>query len=412
MLKKSLYNILTRLFHANELRNAHRKILDPKFNLDAFGERTAYFGMSILNKLGLLKQFRAHYHNTEIGENDVAPDIKVYDRYHLNLVLNRIYDLPDVKIDYDRPRTINVLVPAFHFTSISAGFFGVFLVARFWRKTGWNVRLVMFDNFYFDIDQFKEKFKEYPGMENLLDELEIEYIGERKEPLKVSRNDTCMATVWYSAYFAEKIMKTIAGNEAPGKFLYLIQDYETHFFPGGSLSALADQSYDMNYAAMFSSKALHDYFVSTDKGGLVSRDLGYIYFNNACEASLTRKKKFIADNKKKSRRKLVFYSRPVVNRNMFELTALVLAQAFQEGIFDPDEWDCIGMGLGDGVVELLPNVHSQSLPRMSLKEYQKTISQFDICLTLMASSHPSLIPMDLGGSGSLVVTNTLHYQAV
>ena len=347
-------------------------------------------------------------HHQQTSATTAATGITVYDPHYLNLTLNRIYDLPEVVIDAERPKTINVLVPAFEFKSISAGFFGVFQVARFWRNTGWNVRLVMFDNFYWDQAQFKTKFLEYPGMENLLDELEIEYIGERKGPLRVSPNDICMATVWYSAYFAEKIMKTIAGGKAPGKFIYLIQDYETNFFAGSSLFALADQSYEMNFAAVFSSKALQNFFISNDIGGIVSRKLGHIHFNNACEAQLGTRERFVEESRARTRRKLVFYSRPVVNRNMFELTALVLATAFKEGIFDPKEWDCIGMGLGDGVVELLPGVRSQSLARMTLKEYKEAVSQFDICLTLMASAHPSLIPMDLGGSGALVVTNTFH----
>ena len=91
---------------------------------------------------------------------------------------------------------------------------------------------------------------------------------------------------------------------------------------------------------------------------------------------------------------------------MFELTALALTTAYRLGIFDPDEWDCVGMGLGEGVVELLPGVRSVSLPRMDLSQYIEEVAGFDICLTLMASPHPSMIPMDLAGSGCIVVTNT------
>ena len=64
------------------------------------------------------------------------------------------------------------------------------------------------------------------------------------------------------------------------------------------------------------------------------------------------------------------------------------------------------MGLGEGVVELKPGVRSVSLPRMDLSKYIEEVSGFDICLTLMASPHPSMIPMDLAGSGCVVVTNT------
>lgn len=66
------------------------------------------------------------------------------------------------------------------------------------------------------------------------------------------------------------------------------------------------------------------------------------------------------------------------------------------------------MGLGDACLELLPGLHSTSLPRMTLREYERTVGQFDVCLTLMASPHPSLIPMDCAGSGAMVVTNTFR----
>ena len=54
------------------------------------------------------------------GDSD--PNHRIYDAHELHLLVNRIYDLPDVKVDPNRRRTINVLVPAFDFKSMSAGF--------------------------------------------------------------------------------------------------------------------------------------------------------------------------------------------------------------------------------------------------------------------------------------------------
>lgn len=336
------------------------------------------------------------------GDTDL--NHRVYDKHTLDLMLNRIHDLPDVKVNPNRRPTINVLVPAFDFESMSAGFFGVFQVARFMRTTGWNVRLVLFDNFLFCPDRFRRKFGDFPGMEDLLDEVEVEYIGERKAPLDVSPDDVCMATVWYSAWFARKIGDALGGR----RFLYLVQDYETCFFPGGSLFAVADETYAWDYAALFSTSPLQDYFVSTDVGGFASRGLPGISFDNACSARLPPRDEFLAAKSATAKRKLVFYSRPCVDRNMFTLAALSLVTAYERGIFTPDRWDCIGMGLGAASVELLPDLHSTALPRMTLREYERTVEQFDVCLTLMASPHPSLIPMDLAGSGSMVVTNTFR----
>ncbi len=398
----ALVSVGSRFFKQDELRNAWRKTIDPQIALHHPMERLAYRGFRMARRSGALDDLARSYMAAQPVVAHQHGGRTEFDHHFLNLRINRVYDLPDVVVDPKRPPTINVLVPAFEFRSISAGFFGVFQVARFLRTTGMNVRLVLFDNFYFDIAEFKQKFRDYPGMENLLDELEIDYIGERKAPLAVSPHDTCMATVWYSAHFAKKIMGCLDNRP----FIYLIQDYETNFFPGGSLFALADETYSFNYIALFSTSSLRDLFLQRDIGGIKSRKIPHTFFNNACSANLPAHDDFFRINSNKPKKKLVFYSRPVVDRNMFELTALALTNAFREGVFDSEEWDCIGMGLGEGTIQLLPEVSSVSLPRMNLAEYLEAVSGFDVCLTLMASPHPSLIPMDLAGSGAIVVTNT------
>lgn len=330
----------------------------------------------------------------------------VYDSYineaKLNITLNRIYNLPEVIIDNGRAKTVNVLVPAFDFNSISAGFFGVFQAALFIKRLGVNVRLVMFDDFYFVYKDANAKLKNYPGLENLFDELEVECIGDRRMPLKVSPYDTSLATVWYSAYLAEKIQNVCNNNKA---FIYLVQDHETRFYPGSSLSLLAEQSYKMNYAAMFSTSALQNYFIQHNVGDIAGRKLQHIFYDNACSRHLPSFIQFENTYKNSKKRKLVFYSRPVVNRNMYELGALVLIKAIEMKILDADEWEFYAIGLGTAELELADGKYISQMPRMNLKEYIESISGYDMCLTLMASPHPSLIPFDLAGSGCLVVTN-------
>lgn len=326
---------------------------------------------------------------------------EVFDRDYLNLCTNRIYDMPEVIVSQNRIPTVNVLIPAFDFNSISAGFFGVFQVARFIASTGVNVRLVLFDNFFFDENLFRAKLLGYPGMELLFDELETEYIGERSKPLEVSPTDNCVATVWYSAYLADKIMAKIGSRP----FLYLIQDYETNFFPGGSHFQFANATYEFNYHALFSSKPLRDHFLANKIGRFSGRAPNYTYFNNACASYIPDRADFLSRSKSRTR-KLVFYSRPVVHRNMFELGAMSIIEAFRSQVFKRHEWEFIGIGLGSATIKLDQNSEMKQMQRMNLKEYQQIISTFDIGLTLMASPHPSLLPFDLAGSGATVVTNT------
>jgi len=327
---------------------------------------------------------------------------QVYDQHLLSLMLNRAYDLPEVKVDNGAPKRINVLVPAFTVSTISAGFFGVFNVALFIAKLGYRVRLVLFDNFYYVEDEFRQALAKFPSMENLFDLLEVEYIGARERPLVVSPVDNSVATVWYSAYFAQKISEATGTNP----FLYLIQDFEAAFHPFNSQYCVARNSYDFRFHTLASSASLLDYLVKYNIID-VSNGLRALSFNNACSSSIYPVDEFL--KLKNSRKKrFVFYSRPAVNRNMFELAALSLIDAFKKGAFSDGEWDFYGMGIGNATVKLSEEVEVKQLPRMSLKEYEEVTKTFDLCLTLMSSPHPSLIPMDLAASGAIVVTNTFE----
>ena len=371
-------------------------------------ETLAWIALSFLSHFINLTRFRDTYILDALQSQSVEtreeqdPNINlVYTASYLHLRLNRIYDLPDVIVDPNAPKRINVLVPAFDVETMSAGFFGVFQVARFIRASGYRTRLVLFDNFNFSLATFRRRMLSYPELETLCDEVEIEYIGQRTSALRISPKDNSVATVWYSAYFADKIMRTLRGDP----FLYLIQDYEAQFYPGGSHFALADNSYSLRYNALISSKPLLDFFRSRKIGAFGDGALLYETFDNACTASLPDKAGWVAEHTRRPFR-LAFYSRPMVRRNMFELGALALCTSLDRGVFRDRDWEFLGIGLGRSKVQLTRGKVMHQLPRMTLAAYRSTVSTFDVGLTLMASSHPSLVPFDLAASGVVTVTNT------
>lgn len=346
----------------------------------------------------------AHY--LEHGRRENLPIDRssqaVYTADRLHHATSHANDMPGVVVDPQRPPTVNILVPAFDFGSMSAGFFGVFQVALFIRRCGINVRLVLYDRFAFDLQRSRMKLKGYPGLEDVFDLLEVEYIGDRTAPLRVSPHDNCVATVWYSAYLARKIMEARGG----GQFLYLIQDYEPAFHPANSSFVLAEATYSFDYAAFFSTEALQQFFIEKGIGVFAAAGTDHIFYNNACSRALPSKEKFLGARRPGRPRRLAFYSRPPVHRNLFEIGALALQAAHSAGVFAGAEWEFIGIGLGEAVVELGDGVCMKQMERMNLSDYQKVISTFDIGLSLMASPHPSLLPFDLAGSGAVVVTNS------
>ncbi|WP_242205736.1 MULTISPECIES: hypothetical protein [unclassified Pseudomonas] len=358
--------------------------------------RIAYYSLRFVNIFFPMASMMREQEKSEIERP------QVYDEHLLNLMVNRAYDLPEVVVDANAPVRVNVLVPAFTINTISAGFFGVFNVALFIAQQGYRVRLVLFDNFYYVEDEFRRALKKFPSMENLFEQLEIEYIGSRIEPLVVSPKDNSVATVWYSAYFANKIAQSTGGRP----FLYLIQDFEAAFYPFNSQYCISRNSYDFKYHTLSSSSALLEY-LKVNSVIPEGPNLKAISFDNAYSSSIYSQEEFHTQ-KKKSKKRFVFYSRPAVNRNMFEMAALALIDAFKKGAFDEDDWEFYGMGIGNTTVRLADGVEVTQLPRMPLDEYEAITKTFDLCLTLMSSPHPSLIPMDLAASGAIVVTNTFE----
>lgn len=361
--------------------------------------RFAYYTLKLMNFFIPLSALMRDQEKAEIERP------QVYDEHLLNLMTNRAYDLPNVIVDAGEPRRINVLVPAFTISTISAGFFGVFNVALFIAEQGYRVRLVLFDNFYYREDEFRAALHRFPSMEQLFDRLEIEYIGSRTAPLRISPDDNCVATVWYSAYLADKISRETGGKP----FVYLIQDFEAAFYPFNSLYCISRRSYDFHYHTLASSKSLLGFL---KKNLIISNAAGLknISFDNACSSSIYSEGQFAVE-KARGKKRFVFYSRPAVNRNMFELAALALIDAFKQGVFGIDEWEFYGMGIGNTTIKISEDVEVEQLPRMPLKEYEEITKTFDLCLTLMSSPHPSLIPMDLASAGAIVVTNTFETKS-
>ncbi|HBK04718.1 MAG TPA: hypothetical protein DDZ81_02515 [Acetobacteraceae bacterium] len=376
----------------------------------AFGEKNQLGIPGLIAWLFLLPLSKTRSFKTMIRKSaaKVRPMLVTYNKAGIDLSMNSILDLPEVVVVQTRVKTVNVLVPAFSIETMSAGFFGVFQIALMIARQGLNVRLVLFDNFYFDRDVFHRNLQRYPGLERLLDEVELDYVGDRYLPLNVSPHDSAVATVWYSAYFARKIMDTIGG----GPFLYLIQDYEAAFYPFSSLYALADATYAFNYQALVSTKPLLEFMKAKSPrvAALASANKA-VYFNNACSAAMPEKADFLAKHAGKTK-KLAFYSRPTVNRNMFDLGARALIDAWNKGYFDTGHnWELYGMGIGDVEIHLDARRKITQLPRMSLGEYEEKIREFDICLSLMASPHPSITPFDMAGVGAIVVTNAFENKA-
>jgi hypothetical protein len=338
--------------------------------------------------------------------NDSEPEY--WNLSRANSHFANIYSPLTPKISNRLPKCIHVLVPAFDPKTISAGFFGVFSVAKLLSEiqSEYKVKLLFTDNFEFFPSLFYYTLSKTTGLEKLLDTVSYHFLRDGNTPnCALNPGDKFVATVWYTAKLASRLAE-ILGSKA--EFLYLIQDYEAGFYPRNSHYAVAESTYNANYWALVSSQTLYQQLL---KDKLVDPHKS-VFFNNACAARQVTKEEFLQAHANKGNKRLLFYSRPEVDRNMFELTILALMLAYKEGIID-NGWDVFSIGLGsDLVIELNNFVDSHAfvntVPRMTLHEYEDFILSTDVCLTLMASPHPSLLPFDFSGIGSLVVTNSFQ----
>jgi len=223
----------------------------------------------------------------------------------------------------------------------------------------------------------------------------------------VSRSDRFVATTWWTAHIAHHAAESLGGEP----FLYLIQEYEPFTFPMGTYAALADESYGLSHRALFSTELLRGYFrrhgIGVYAAGTAAGDDASAVFENAITAVTPPT---AAELEGRQSRSLLFYARPEAHaaRNMFELGALALSRAADEGVLAEVELHGIGtvqagrrLDLGNGAVLGL-------LSRSDQATYAELLRGHDIGLALMYTPHPSLAPIEMASAGMLTVTNSFE----
>jgi glycosyltransferase involved in cell wall biosynthesis len=304
------------------------------------------------------------------------------------------------------PRRVNVLIAALDFQIVFGGYLGVFHLARKLAAAGRRVRLVITDLCAFRPRVWREQFQNYPGLESLLDRVEVSYAQDRSIPLPVHPGDQFLATSWWTAHVAHRAAVDLGRSS----FVYLSQDYEPLFYPMSTLAALANESYTFPHHCIFSTELLRDYYrkngLGVYAGGPDAGDRESVAFENA----ITPVGPVAAvDLANRSPRKVLFYARPEPHnaRNLFDIGVMALAEAVRAGVF-LGAWEFYGIGTSSltAPVSLADGAVLHVLPRQGLGDYAATLKQHDVGLSLMYTPHPSLVPLEMASAGLMTVTNT------
>ena len=300
---------------------------------------------------------------------------------------------------------VNIVIPMIDFRYVFGGYIGVFNLALALHNAGYHVRFVIIDQCDFQPGQWRKSIRSYSGLEELFDHVEVSYHFDRSNPLEVSERDRFLAISAWTAYIAYQATEQL-GQE---RFVYLTQEYEPLFHDTGSIYNIVNKSYDLPHYAIYSSHLYCEY-ARENRIGVFASDDGdenAVVMKNAVARSPVN----IKSLKNREKRRLLVYARPEAHahRNMFEFAIMALRAALWEEIFDKRTWSFWGIGTiqhGKKSIPLVADIELKLLKRVSLSEYINLLPDYDIGLSLMASPHPSLPPLDMASAGILTVTNT------
>ena len=214
--------------------------------------------------------------------------------------------------------------------------------------------------------------------------------------LVLARDETLVASAWWTAHICQQLRHEPA--LAGGRFYYLIQDFEPGFYPWGAEHAGAMQSYGFGATPIFNSQPLADYFFGQ---GVMAPSERPIVFQPAIDVSRYAR----SPRATSARRRIAFYGRPEVARNLFPMGIEALDRFLKAAAIGPDETELVSVGLRHEDI-LFSNGHRmRSLGKIPWPDYPGFLAGVDLGLSLMLSPHPSHPPIEMAAAGARVVTN-------
>ncbi|WP_143484085.1 hypothetical protein [Pseudobutyrivibrio ruminis] len=213
--------------------------------------------------------------------------------------------------------------------------------------------------------------------------------------LSVSSKDVFFATSWWSA-------KSILDSDICKRFIYIIQEEETFFYPqGDDRFECANIMNNENIDFIVNSKLLYNYLQNNGYDTLCKNA---VYFEPAFS-----KKLYFADDKSfekgNEKKKLFFYCRPNNPRNLYYFGLKCLDEALRRNIIDTDVWEVYLAGSDSYNIEFSNGYIPKQKGVMGWKEYADFARTVDLAFSLMYTPHPSYPPFDMLTSGAVVLTN-------
>ncbi len=327
----------------------------------------------------------------------------------LNFVIKRKLN---IVADSSCQPCINFLLPTLDTSLIYGGYISAFQFAGFLQRIGFLVRIIV-------VEQPIRTSLEHiisacdtalPAASSILRTCQvIERTAGNEEPVLISRDDLFIAYNSASAQLAYNSM------EQPKKdpFIFYIQEEEGHFHSHNSYRAFCESVYDLPHLGIYNSPQLVRYFEKMGLGNFSSdaRCKEHISYRHALNTAALPSERELAYRKTK---KLVFFARPErhAERNLFELGLLSLKEACADNAFPPGAWELHAIGSVNSEPLNMPGGQKLYFPgKLPLDQYARSLSGYDVGLSLMFAPHPSVPNLEMSAAGLPTVTTTFHSRS-
>jgi glycosyltransferase involved in cell wall biosynthesis len=313
--------------------------------------------------------------------------------------------IPDASV----PRQVNILIPTINLNLLFGGYIGKLNLARRFVACGYSVRVIIVDECDFVPIDLNGTLPSASPLADEFSKIKFQYCFDREHQVVMNPDDIIVASTWWTAHIANAALEDLRTDH----FIYFIQEYEPFTFPMGTYAALANESYKFPHYPLFSSKLLKEYF-ELNRLGIYAKEKDRDFTKAAIFENAIASFDINAETlEKRAYNRVLFYARPEPHaaRNMFETGILALKQAVEKGIFD-DNWEFWAAGTAFGEIPLGKGRRLKMVGKLSLDAYQKTLTEFDLGVSLMYTPHPSLVPIEMAAAGMLVITtNCLNKTA-
>ena len=306
-------------------------------------------------------------------------------------------------VDDNEKTRINLIVPSLNQSQIFGGIATALHLFKELQECALNLfdfRIIVSDSTLDDAakERFGKDFISCPSYEEDRRKYQIINIPDRyNAKVYVRKNDIFIATAWWTAKIANEMRNDISRYFNHAKdMIYLIQDYEPHFYSWSSKWAICNETYNYkNVLAVINSTELACYILKKFK---FKKSFVLPYRLNQTLADACK-----LDTKKK--KQIIFYGRPSVDRNCFELIVDGIAKWQSRNPKIMQDWEVLSLGEQYPSNECPCVKNLQVLGKLSLQEYAKILNESAIGISLMLSPHPSYPPLEMASYGCITITN-------